>query len=119
MVKIKRALISVSDKAGILDLAKELNKFGVEILSTGGTAKLLRDNNIPVKEVSEYTGFPEMLDGRVKTLHPKIHAGLLALRENSEHMKTLDAHKICLIDIVVVNLYPFEKTIAKPWVKIE
>jgi len=119
MVKIKRALISVSDKTGILDLAKELNKFGVEILSTGGTAKLLRDNNIPVKEVSEYTGFPEMLDGRVKTLHPKIHGGLLALRENSEHMKTLEEHNISLIDMVVVNLYPFEKTTQKPNVTIE
>ncbi|MDD5595896.1 MAG: bifunctional phosphoribosylaminoimidazolecarboxamide formyltransferase/IMP cyclohydrolase, partial [Candidatus Omnitrophica bacterium] len=119
MVKIKRALISVSDKTGVLDLAKELNKFGVEILSTGGTAKLFRENNIPVKEVSEYTGFPEMLDGRVKTLHPKIHGGLLALRENSEHMKTVQEHNIGLIDMVVVNLYPFEKTTQKPGVKIE
>ena len=89
MVKIKQALISVSDKTGILDFAKELNKLGVRILSTGGTAKLLRDNNIPVEEVSGYTGFPEMLDGRVKTLHPKIHAGLLALRDNPEHMQVL------------------------------
>lgn len=119
MVKVKRALISVSDKTGILDLASELNKFGVEILSTGGTAKLLRDNNIAVKEVSEYTGFPEMLDGRVKTLHPMIHAGLLALRDNSEHMKTLKEHNIGLIDMVVVNLYPFEKTTQKPDVTIE
>jgi len=119
MVKIKRALISVSDKTGILDLAKELNKLGVEILSTGGTAKLLRENNIAVKEVSEYTGFPEMLDGRVKTLHPKIHGGLLALRENKEHMETLKEHNIGLIDMVVVNLYPFEKTAQKPGVKIE
>ncbi|PIP19247.1 MAG: bifunctional phosphoribosylaminoimidazolecarboxamide formyltransferase/inosine monophosphate cyclohydrolase, partial [Candidatus Omnitrophica bacterium CG23_combo_of_CG06-09_8_20_14_all_41_10] len=114
MVKIKRALISVSDKIGILDLAKELNNFGVEILSTGGTAKILRENNIPVKEVSEYTGFPEMLDGRVKTLHPKIHAGLLALRDNQGHMQTIEEHGIGLIDMVVVNLYPFEKTIQKP-----
>ncbi|MDD2679970.1 MAG: bifunctional phosphoribosylaminoimidazolecarboxamide formyltransferase/IMP cyclohydrolase, partial [Candidatus Omnitrophica bacterium] len=119
MVKIKRALISVSDKAGILDLAKELNKFGVEIISTGGTAKLLRENNIPVKEVSEYTGFPEMLDGRVKTLHPKIHGGLLALRDSAEHMKTLEEHGIGLIDMVVVNLYPFEKTTQKSGVSIE
>ncbi len=119
MVKIKRALISVSDKTGILELAKELDKFGVEILSTGGTAKLLRDNNIPVKEVSEYTGFPEMLDGRVKTLHPKIHGGLLALRKNSEHMKTLEEHNIGLIDMVVVNLYPFSETTQKPGVTIE
>jgi len=119
MVKIKRALISVSDKTGILDFTKELQKFGVEILSTGGTAKLLRDNSIAVKEVSEYTGFPEMLDGRVKTLHPKIHAGLLALRANHEHMKTLEEHNIGLIDMVVVNLYPFEKTTQKPNVKLE
>lgn len=119
MVKIKRALISVSDKTGIVELAKELNKFGVEILSTGGTAKALRENNIPVTEVSDYTGFPEMLDGRVKTLHPKIHGGLLALRKNSEHMKTLAEHDIGLIDMVVVNLYPFEKTIQKPGVSIE
>jgi phosphoribosylaminoimidazolecarboxamide formyltransferase/IMP cyclohydrolase len=119
MVRIKRALISVSDKAGVLDLAKELNKFGVEILSTGGTAKLFRDNNIAVKEVSGYTGFPEMLDGRVKTLHPKIHGGLLALRNNPEHMDTIREHDIGLIDMVVVNLYPFEKTAQKPDVSIE
>ncbi|MCX5701053.1 MAG: bifunctional phosphoribosylaminoimidazolecarboxamide formyltransferase/IMP cyclohydrolase [Candidatus Omnitrophica bacterium] len=119
MVKIKRALISVSDKTGVLDLAKELTKFGVEILSTGGTAKLFRENNIPVKEVSEYTGFPEMLDGRVKTLHPKVHGGLLALRDNQEHMQTVKDHNIGLIDMVVVNLYPFEKTTQKPGVKIE
>jgi phosphoribosylaminoimidazolecarboxamide formyltransferase/IMP cyclohydrolase len=119
MVKIKRALISVSDKAGILEFAQELNKLGVEILSTEGTAKLLRDNGILVKEVSEYTGFPEMLDGRVKTLHPKIHAGLLALRDNSQHMETLKEHNIGLIDMVVVNLYPFEKTTQKPGVTIE
>lgn len=119
MVKIQRALISVSDKAGILEFAEELNKLGVEILSTGGTAKLLRENNIPAKEVSDYTGFPEMLDGRVKTLHPKIHAGLLALRGNRQHMDTLKAHNIGLIDMVVVNLYPFEKTTQKPGVQIQ
>ena len=119
MVKIKRALISVSDKAGILDFAKELNKLDVEILSTGGTAKLLRENGVEVKEVSDYTGFPEMLDGRVKTLHPKIHAGLLALRDNSEHLAKLKEHDISLIDMAVVNLYPFEKTIQKSGVSIE
>lgn len=119
MVKVKRALISVSDKTGILDFTKELQNFGVEILSTGGTAKLLRDNSIAVKEVSEYTGFPEMLDGRVKTLHPKIHGGLLALRNNPEHMQALKEHNIGLIDMVVVNLYPFEKTTQKPGVTIE
>lgn len=119
MVRVKRALISVSDKSGILDFAKELNRMGVEILSTGGTAKLLRDNGVTVMDVSAYTGFPEMLDGRVKTLHPKIHAGLLALRENKEHMKTIEEHNIGLIDMVIVNLYPFEKTTQKPNVSIE
>lgn len=119
MVKIKRALISVSDKTGLVDFARELNELGVEIISTGGTAKLLRDNNIQVKEVSEYTGFPEMLDGRVKTLHPKIHGGLLALRESAKHMQSLKEHDIGLIDMVVVNLYPFEKTTRKPGVTIE
>jgi phosphoribosylaminoimidazolecarboxamide formyltransferase/IMP cyclohydrolase len=109
----------VSDKTGILDFAKEINKLGVEIISTGGTARLLRDNKIAVKEVSEYTGFPEMLDGRVKTLHPKIHAGLLALRGNPEHMEKLKEQNIGLIDMVVVNLYPFEKTTQKPGVSIE
>jgi phosphoribosylaminoimidazolecarboxamide formyltransferase/IMP cyclohydrolase len=118
MVRIKRALISVSDKTGIVDFANGLSKLGIEILSTGGTAKLLRENNVPVKDVSEYTGFPEMLDGRVKTLHPRIHAGLLALRDNPEHMKQLREHDIGLIDMVVVNLYPFEKTIQKPQVTI-
>ncbi len=119
MPGIKRALISVSEKEGILDFARELNKLGIEILSTGGTAKLLRDNNIPVKEVSEYTGFPEMLNGRVKTLHPKIHGGLLALRDNPQHMQSLKEHDIGLIDMVVVNLYPFEKTTQKPYVTID
>ncbi|MBL7151339.1 MAG: bifunctional phosphoribosylaminoimidazolecarboxamide formyltransferase/IMP cyclohydrolase [Candidatus Omnitrophica bacterium] len=119
MVRIQRALISVSDKTGIVDFVKELDKLGVEILSTGGTAKLLHDSGIKVKEVSEYTGFPEMLDGRVKTLHPKIHAGLLALRHNTQHMQTLKEHAIGCIDMVVVNLYPFERTIAKPGVSIE
>jgi len=118
-VRIKRALISVSDKTGLEELARVLNKFEVEILSTGGTAKAIRTLNIPVKDVSEHTGFPEMLDGRVKTLHPKIHGGLLALRENREHMETVKKHGIGLIDMVVVNLYPFEKTVAKPGVKLE
>jgi phosphoribosylaminoimidazolecarboxamide formyltransferase / IMP cyclohydrolase len=119
MVKIKRALISLSDKTGIVELARNLKKFEVEILSTGGTAKLLRENNIQVTDVSLYTGFPEMLDGRVKTLHPKIHGGLLALRSNPEHMQTLKEQGIGLIDLVVVNLYPFEKTICKPGVGID
>jgi len=119
MIKIKRALISVTDKTGILDLAKELNNFGIEIVSTGGTARLLRENNIQVKEVSEQTGFPEMLDGRVKTLHPNIHGGLLALRDNQGHMQAIKDHGIGLIDMVVVNLYPFEQTIRKPNVTVE
>src|SRR5476651_739963 len=119
MIKVKRALISVSDKTGLVDFAKGLQQLGVEILSTGGTAELLRSSNIKVQEVSEYTGFPEMLDGRVKTLHPKIHGGLLALRENPEHMKQIAAHDIGLIDMVVVNLYPFEKTIQKKNISLE
>jgi phosphoribosylaminoimidazolecarboxamide formyltransferase/IMP cyclohydrolase len=119
MIKIKRALISVSDKTGIVDFASALHRLGVEILSTGGTAKVLKEAKIPVIEVSDYTGFPEMLEGRVKTLHPKIHAGLLALRGSPEHMRTIKEHKIGLIDMVVVNLYPFEKTIQKPNVSIE
>ncbi len=118
-MKIKRALISVSDKTGLEDIAKTLGKFGVEILSTGGTAKAIRSLGLAVKDVSEHTGFPEMLDGRVKTLHPKIHGGLLALRDNKEHMETVRLHDIGLIDMVVVNLYPFEKTVAKPGVKLE
>jgi phosphoribosylaminoimidazolecarboxamide formyltransferase / IMP cyclohydrolase len=119
MIKVKRALISVSDKTGVVDFARALSGLGVEILSTGGTARILRENSIPVIDVSDYTGFPEMLDGRVKTLHPKIHAGLLALRDNPEHMHTLKEHGIGLIDMVVVNLYPFEKTTQKPGVTIE
>ena len=119
MVKIKRALISVSDKTGLEALAKALHKHGAEILSTGGTAKAIRALGIPVKDVSEHTGFPEMLDGRVKTLHPAVHGGLLALRENAEHMATVKKHGIGLIDMVVVNLYPFEQTVAKPGVKLE
>lgn len=118
-MKVKRALISVSDKAGLEGLVKALNKFGVEILSTGGTAKAIAALGVPVRDVSSYTGFPEMLDGRVKTLHPKIHGGLLALRGNKEHMETVKKFDIGLIDMVVVNLYPFEKTVAKPGVKLE
>ncbi|MFH0764720.1 MAG: bifunctional phosphoribosylaminoimidazolecarboxamide formyltransferase/IMP cyclohydrolase [Candidatus Omnitrophota bacterium] len=118
-MKIRRALVSVSDKTGLEEMAKVLDKFGVEILSTGGTAKAIRALGISVKDVSEQTGFPEMLDGRVKTLHPKVHGGLLALRDNKEHMDTVKKHDIGLIDMVVVNLYPFEKTVAKPCVKLE
>ena len=114
MATIKRALISVSDKTGIVDFAKELGSYGVEILSTGGTAKMLRDAGLPVKDVSEHTGYPEMLDGRVKTLHPKIHGGLLGLRDNPAHVAKMAEHDITPIDMVVVNLYPFEATVANP-----
>lgn len=111
MLKIKRAIISVSDKAGVVELAKVLNSLGVEIISTGGTSRVLKSAGIPVIEMSDYTGFPEMLDGRVKTLHPKIHGGLLSLRDNLEHRKQIESCGIGLIDMVVVNLYPFEETI--------
>ncbi|MBC7755992.1 MAG: bifunctional phosphoribosylaminoimidazolecarboxamide formyltransferase/IMP cyclohydrolase [Bdellovibrio sp.] len=114
MTTIKRALISVSDKTGVIELAQALISFNIEILSTGGTAKLLRDNNISVIEVGDYTGFPEMLDGRVKTLHPKVHGGLLGRRDLPEHVSTMQAHDIPNIDLLVVNLYPFEATVAKP-----
>jgi phosphoribosylaminoimidazolecarboxamide formyltransferase / IMP cyclohydrolase len=110
---IKRALISVSDKTGLIPFAQVLAAKGIEILSTGGTAKALRDAGIAVKDVSEHTDFPEMLDGRVKTLHPKIHGGLLYIRGNAEHEKTVVEHGIGAIDLVVVNLYPFEATVAK------
>ncbi len=119
MIKVRRALISVSDKVGLLDFAKGLSKLGVEIISTGGTAALLRTNNLKVIEVADYTGFPEMLDGRVKTLHPKIHGGLLGLRDDPEHIKQMAEHDIQPIDMVVVNLYPFEKTASKKNVSLE
>jgi len=113
--KIKRALISVYDKTGIVDFARTLvDEFGIEIISTGGTAALLKENGIPVTLVEEITGFPEMLDGRVKTLHPKIHAAILADRDNPQHMRQLEEQGIEPIDMVVVNLYPFEKTISDP-----
>lgn len=111
MKPIKRALLSVSDKTNILDIAKTLNQLNIEILSTGGTAKLLEQNNIPVTEVSDYTKFPEMMDGRVKTLHPKIHGGLLA-RRGIDDQVMLD-HNIQPIDMVIVNLYPFKKPLKK------
>src|SRR3989338_5256137 len=112
MKMAKTALISVSNKEGIAEFAKELNKLGYRILSTGGTAKLLKKNNINVTEISEYTGFKEMLDGRVKTLHPKIFGGILAVRGNKNHMRQLKESNMEKIDIVVVNLYPFEETAA-------
>jgi phosphoribosylaminoimidazolecarboxamide formyltransferase/IMP cyclohydrolase len=116
MAKINRAIISVSNKTGIVEFAKELHEMGIEILSTGGTAKTLREAGIPVKDVSEHTGSPEMLDGRVKTLHPKIHGGLLSRRNNQKDMDEIKKHGIDTIDMVVVNLYPFEETISKPGV---
>ncbi len=119
MAKITRALISVSDKNGIIEFSKQLAGHGVELLSTGGTAKLLREAGLVVKDVSEFTGFPEMLDGRVKTLHPKVHGGLLGMRSNPEHVAKMKEHSIENIDMVVVNLYPFEATIAKEGCHLE
>ena len=119
MVEVKRALISVSDKKNLEAFVKGLHSLGVEIISTGGTAKEIADLGVPVRQVSEYTGFPEMLDGRVKTLHPKIHGGLLAMRENPNHMAQLKEHGIGLIDMVVVNLYPFEAVSRKEGIRLE
>ena len=118
-MKIERALISVSDKSGILEFARELASLGVDIISTGGTAKLLADNGVKVTEISDYTGFPEMLDGRVKTLHPKVHGGILGRRDLPEHVATMQKHGIGNIDLVVVNLYPFVQTISKPGCTLE
>jgi phosphoribosylaminoimidazolecarboxamide formyltransferase / IMP cyclohydrolase len=119
VTKLKRALVSVSDKSGIAEFARALAALGVELLSTGGTAKLLGEEGIPVTEVSAHTGFPEMLDGRVKTLHPKIHGGLLARRDSAAHMAAIEAHGIAPIDLVVVNLYPFQATVADPDCRLE
>ena len=112
-VVIRRALLSVSDKSGLVDLGKVLASRGVELVSTGGTAKALRDAGLAVMDISELTGFPEMMDGRVKTLHPKVHGGLLAVRDDPEHSKAMAEHEIGAIDLVVVNLYPFQATVAK------
>ncbi len=117
--EIRRVLVSVTDKKGIVDFAKELKKFNVEILSTGGTADQLRQSGIDVVDVSDYTGFPEMMDGRLKTLHPKIHGGLLALRDNEEHVQSTEKHGINMIDMVVINLYRFEDTVAKEGCTLE
>src|SRR5687768_5637806 len=111
--RIKRALISVSDKTGIVDFAKHLKELGVEIISTGGTAKTLRDAGIEVRDVSDVTGFPEMLDGRVKTLHPNLHGGILADRGKPEHMETISSHGIEPVDLVVCNLYPFDQKVSR------
>ena len=113
MTPVRRALFSVSDKTGLIAFASFLHSNGVELISTGGTAKALRDAKLPVRDVSEVTGFPEMLDGRVKTLHPMVHGGLLGIRGNAEHERTMAAHKILPIDLLVVNLYPFEQTVAR------
>jgi phosphoribosylaminoimidazolecarboxamide formyltransferase / IMP cyclohydrolase len=117
--KIQRAILSVTDKTGLAQFARKLSGMGVELISTGGTAKLLRDSGVPVKDISEITGFPEMLDGRVKTLHPKVHGGILHRREDPSHRATVAEHGIQPIDMVVVNLYAFEKTAAKPGVHFE
>ena len=117
--KVQRALISLSDKSGAEEFAQALAEMGVKIISTGGTAKALRDSGIEVTDVADVTGFPEMMDGRVKTLHPKIHGGFLALRDNPEHVGAMRTHGIEPIDLVVVNLYPFEETIAKEGVRVE
>ncbi len=113
LTPLKRALLSVSDKTGLVDLGRALARHGVELLSTGGTAKALRDAGLDVRDVAEVTGYPEMMDGRVKTLHPAVHGGLLALRDNDDHLAAMDTHNIGAIDLVVVNLYPFEETVAK------
>ncbi|TNF11043.1 MAG: bifunctional phosphoribosylaminoimidazolecarboxamide formyltransferase/IMP cyclohydrolase, partial [Rhodobacteraceae bacterium] len=112
-IPLTRALISVSDKTGLVEFAQALAARGVELLSTGGTAKTLREAGLSVRDVADVTGFPEMMDGRVKTLHPKVHGGLLALRDNEEHLAAMEAHQIEAIDLLVVNLYPFEETVAK------
>lgn len=116
-MKIKKALLSVSDKTGLLELAQFLAHHHVQLISTGGTAKLLRDHQVPVTEISDYTGFPEMMEGRVKTLHPKVHGGLLHLRDHPEHLAQALEHGIDAIDLVIVNLYPFEQTLLKPGVQ--
>ena len=113
LAPVQRALISVSDKTGLVDLARALAERGVELLSTGGSAKAIRDAGIAVRDVADVTGFPEMMDGRVKTLHPMVHGGLLALRDNADHVAAMDEHGIGAIDLLVVNLYPFEETVAK------
>ena len=117
--RIQRAILSVTDKTGLVDFARKLSALGIELISTGGTAKLLRDSGVTVKDISELTGFPEMLDGRVKTLHPKVHGGILHRRENPKHVAAVAEHGIAPIDMVVVNLYAFEKTAAKPGVAFE
>src|SRR5215211_8811960 len=120
LVPVRRALISVSDKTGLADFARALHReFEVELISTGGTARFLRDQGLPVTDVAEVTGFPEMMDGRVKTLHPMVHGGLLALRDNPGHAAAMERHGIRPIDLLCVNLYPFEETVEKQGVTFE
>ena len=119
LVKIRRAVISVTDKTGVAVFAGELGKMGVDVISTGGTAKAIRDAGVSVRDVSELTGFPEMMDGRVKTLHPRVHGGILAIRDNAAHVRQMEENGIVPIDMVVVNLYAFENTVARPGVTIE
>ncbi len=119
MAPIQRALISVSDKTGVVEFSRELHSMGVEILSTGGTAELLKKNDVPVVPISEYTGFPEMMDGRIKTLHPKVHGGILGRRDCEEHMRSMREHGIKPIDLVAINLYPFENAIARETCSLE
>src|SRR5437868_9430395 len=115
---IRRALLSVTDKTGLVDFARVLASFGVDLVSTGGTSRTLREAGLPVRDISDLTGFPEMLDGRVKTLHPKVHGGILHIRDNAEHMASVGEHAIEPIDMVVVNLYAFEKTAQRPGVQV-
>ncbi len=112
-MRVRRALLSVSEKAGIVDFARGLVELGVEIVSTGGTARALADAGVPVRAIEDFTGFPEMMDGRVKTLHPRLYAGLLAVRDNDEHLQAAAEHEIEPVDLVCVNLYPFEQTVAR------
>src|SRR3982751_661570 len=115
LVPVRRALLSVSDKTGLADFAKALHhEFAVELISTGGTAKFLRELGLPVTDVAQVTGFPEMMDGRVKTLHPKVHGGILAQRDTPQPLAAMKQHGIAPIDLVCINLYPFEQTISKP-----
>src|SRR5262245_16473799 len=119
VAQIQRAILSVTDKTGLVDFARKLADFDVELISTGGTSKLLRESGVPVRDISDLTGFPEMMDGRVKTLHPKVHGGILHVRSNPLHVAAAREHSIQPIDMVVVNLYAFEKTAAKPGVHFD
>src|SRR2546421_4943687 len=120
LVPVKRALLSVSDKTGLVEFARALHEeFSIELISTGGTARFLREQGLPVKDVAEITGFPEMMDGRIKTLHPKIHGGILSIRDNPQHQAAMEKHGILPIDLACLNLYPFEQTVSRPYVSLE